>query len=37
MNRLLHARQLLADLVVPADLWMLFCGGAGALFLAWLF
>jgi hypothetical protein len=36
MTKLLRARQLLADLVPPADLCMLFCGGAVALFLAWL-
>jgi len=37
MTRLLHARQLLSDLLPPTDLCMLFCGGAVALFLAWLF
>lgn len=37
MNRLLHARQLASDLVRPIDLYMLVCGVAIALFLAWLF
>lgn len=37
MTRLLHARQLLSDLVPPTDLWMIFCAAAVALLLAWLF
>jgi hypothetical protein len=37
MNKLFHLRQFASDAVRPIDLWMLFCGSAIALFLAWLF
>ena len=37
MNKLLHLRQFVSDVAGPVDLWMLVCGGAIALFLAWLF
>lgn len=37
MNKLPHLRQFASDMVRPVDLWMLLCGAAIALFLAWLF
>jgi hypothetical protein len=37
MNKFLHLRQFASDVVRPVDLWMLLCGAAIALFLAWLF
>jgi hypothetical protein len=37
MDKILHLRQFAADMVRLADLWMLLCGAAISLFLAWLF
>lgn len=37
VNRVLHLRQFLSDVVPATDLWPIFCGAAVALVLAWLF
>jgi hypothetical protein len=37
MNKILHLRQFASDMVRLVDLWMLLCGAAISLFLAWLF
>jgi hypothetical protein len=37
MNTILHLRQFASDVVRLVDLWMLLCGAAISLFLAWLF
>jgi hypothetical protein len=37
MNKVRHLRQFASDMVRLVDLWMLLCGAAISLFLAWLF